>query len=130
MPWHAQLVMIANGEYRPPETTDLLKAMGLVDGMTDLILFLPAGRVRLIEVKLRTTADHAATDVFQDQRELHDELRYLDHIVDIVRGFDELWAIVEEEGLPHRLVATPTIPVQETLDLHRKRRRRVPLAFP
>ena len=45
-PWHAQITMITNGDYRPPETVKLLADLGLVRGIPDLILFIDGGRTR------------------------------------------------------------------------------------
>lgn len=125
MPWHARLMMLANGEYRPPKTTGLLEAMGLEEGLMDLCLLLPRGRTRWLEIKLIRTERHGATGLSDTQRELHDEFRWLDHTVDVVRTFDQLWDIVEEEGIPHRRGARLPPIIQESLDLKPRRRRRV-----
>lgn len=119
MEWDALLGMLANGEYRTPETVDLLERMGMINGMTDLALILRGGRIRWIEIKLANTFRHAATQPTQAQREHHSLLRELDHKVDIVRGVTDLMAIVEEEGVPHRPWAAPA--VQEHFTLSRRR---------
>ncbi len=101
MPWDAKLMMVANGEYRPPETTDLLHALGLERGAPDLQMILHDRRLRWIEVKLDRTDRHARTDLFDEQREFHTELEYFDHQVDVVRSWTELWAIATEEHVPY-----------------------------
>lgn len=111
--------MFPNGEYRTPETLALLKAMGLEDGLTDLLLILPGGRVRWIEVKLARTFHHGRTELDRAQIEMHTELCYLDHIVDVVRGVDDLLAIIDQEQVPHRLIAVP--PRQDHFNLQRRR---------
>jgi hypothetical protein len=121
MPWHAILVLIANGEYRPESTLDLLEAMGLEDGVMDLVMVISGGRTRWIEVKLDRTPEHGRTDLFQAQIEMHGLFGYLDHKVDQVRSLQELWAIVEEEGIPHRPWAEPVH--QDAFDFGRRRTR-------
>lgn len=106
-PIDAILAMVADGEYRPPDTLALLDRMGLLNGMPDLLLFIAGRRTRLIEVKLETTLQHKRTFPSADQRDLHAELAALGHPVDVVRNFEEFWAIVEAEGIPHTLTQPP-----------------------
>lgn len=98
---------IANGEFRREDTLELLLAMGLEEGLTDLALILPAGRLRWLEVKLEQTLIHERTAPNRVQRELHDELRWLDHEVDVIRSLDDLLAILAVEDVPHTLSSGP-----------------------
>lgn len=123
MPWDAVLALVANGEYRPPETLDLLDAMGLENGITDLVMVAAGGLTCWIEVKLAKTSEHPRSDLTPDQRELHDTWTYMGHILRVVRSLEELWAVVEEFNVPHRPWPRPV--VQEAFDLRRRRRRAV-----
>jgi hypothetical protein len=123
MPWDAVLAMVANGEYRPAETLDLLDAMGLERGITDLVMVAARGLTCWIEVKLEKTLEHTRTDLTQTQRELHDTWAYMGHVMRVVRSLEELWAIVEEFAIPHRPWPRPVL--QEAFDLRRRRRRAV-----
>lgn len=120
-PRDAMIALIANGEYRPPQTLDLLVRMGLLKGLTDLQLILPRGRTRWIEVKLESTIEHGKTGLTDEQIEMHDQLRELDHQADVVRSFDEFWAIVEAESIPNTYVRRNAMP-QEMLPFQRRRR--------
>jgi hypothetical protein len=122
LPWNGKLVMIANGEYRPPQTLKLLDAMGLEDGMPDLALV--GGRrhpVRWIEIKLEANINHEKTNCSDVQREMHDLLTYLENQVDVVRSFEEFWDIVEAEDIPHSMGERP--PRQDVMDFRRRRPR-------
>ena len=118
-PWHAQITMITNGDYRPPETVKLLADLGLVRGIPDLILFIDGGRTRLIEIKLERTLRHGATYATPVQKELHDLFDFMDHPVDIVRNPAQFWAIVDAEGIPHDALVLRN---QETFNFGRRRR--------
>lgn len=66
---------------------------GLRKGFPDLVLILPGGRVLFLEVK--------APGNYPDktQRELHDEMRALGHIVEVVRSIDDVRAVFEKHGV-------------------------------
>lgn len=123
MEWDAVLAMWPNGEDRSEETKKLLRAMGLVEGMVDLVLLLPGRRIRLIEIKLRRTLRHDRTGNDRAQDELHDLLRHFDFQIDVVRTFREFWQIVIDERIPHRPIDLGGVQTQFDLDNMRGRRR-------
>lgn len=100
-PLAGMLVAIENGEERDPETVNLLRAMGVLDGMTDLLLLGAGRKVRFIETKLELTPQHNRTDLFDAQREVHLMLQWYGFRVDVVRNAAEFWAIVDAEGIAH-----------------------------
>lgn len=101
-PIDASLIALENGEGRAAETIELLKAMGLEDGLPDLMLLGQRRRIRFIEVKLEATLRHARTELRGEQTAFHDLLGFYGFQVDVVRSWAEFWAIVEAEGIPHR----------------------------
>jgi hypothetical protein len=117
-PLQATLLAIENGENRPPETLELLGAMGMENGITDLALLTNRARIHWIEVKLEATLQHARTDLRPDQREIHDLLVFYDHRISVVRNPDEFWSIVDSYDIAH----LPVPPRHEQLILPRPRR--------
>lgn len=69
---------------------------GLRKGFPDLLLLLPGGRVVFLEVK----APGNYPD--KDQRELHEEMRALGHIVEVVRSIDDVRAAFQKHGIDSR----------------------------
>lgn len=120
-PLDASLIAIENGEDRSPETLELLDAMGLEAGITDLVLLATGARAHWIEIKLAKTDLHAATDVRPNQQVIHNLLRYYRFQVSVVRTADEFWAIVDAMQIHH----LPRPPVHEQLHLPVMRRRRL-----
>lgn len=112
-PLEASLAAIENGEDRSAETLDLLHALGVLDGMVDLVLLLRHGRVRWIEIKLEATLQHKRTGLTGAQRDLHALFGFYGHTVDVVRNAAEFWAIVDAEGISH----APRPPAREQLVL-------------
>jgi hypothetical protein len=118
-PHHAILAMVANGGHRSADTVALLGRMGLVRGWPDLALVTHRARCRWIEVKLERTLQHDRTTLYDDQKEIHDTLAWMDHPVDVVRNLKELWAIVNQEEIPHTLKRWPA--EQSTFDFRKRK---------
>lgn len=118
-PIHARLISLENGEDRSAATLALLHALGVDDGVPDLLLIMTRGRAHWIEVKLDATLTHARTDLFDAQSAFHAGLGGLGHAVSVVRSAPEFWAIVDRYHVPH----APVPQTAEQLVLPRPRRR-------
>lgn len=100
-PLAGTLVAIENGAEREAKTLELLHAMGVLNGIPDLLLLGAGRKVRFIEVKLAATAQHLRTDLSEAQADVHLLLHWYGFRVDVVRTAAEFWAIVDEEGIAH-----------------------------
>lgn len=101
-PLDASLVSIENGEDRPDKTLELLHALGVEDGFPDLALIMIRRRVVWIEVKLEATLRHPRTELRLDQASWHELLQFYGFRTEVVRSWNELLAILDEEKIPHR----------------------------
>ncbi len=97
----ALLVAVPNGGPRKG-VIGILVAEGMLAGWPDLILVLRDGRTIWLEVKLDKAAGQEKTYLKPEQRDIHAQLRALNHPVYVIRSLEDLWAVVDHYGVRHR----------------------------
>jgi hypothetical protein len=84
----------ANGGYRTRGEAGILKALGLVAGVPDLLLWLPDGRTCAVELKA------GSKPLTAPQLRWHDTMAALGHEVHVCRSIDDLEAVLRSHGVP------------------------------
>ncbi len=98
----ALLVAVPNGGPRKG-VIGILVAEGMLAGWPDLMLLLRDGRTVWLEVKIDDGPGQEKTYLKPRQREVHTEIRALNHPVYVIRSLADLWAVVDHYGVPHRI---------------------------
>jgi hypothetical protein len=90
--WH-----VANGGKRSPETARLMKALGVLPGVFDLVLMAPGSRTFFLEAK----ADNGRLS--EDQQWFKGELIKMGFPYVVFRSLDDIRDFILQNNIPNRL---------------------------
>jgi hypothetical protein len=93
----AVVFAVPNGGYRTRAEAGILKAMGVVAGVSDLVILLPDGRVAFVEVKA------AKGRVSEAQTDFLAAVAGFGHMTAIVRGVSDMSDRLAEWGISSRV---------------------------
>jgi hypothetical protein len=90
--WH-----VANGGKRSPETARLMKSLGVLPGVFDLVLLAPGPRTFFLEAKAEQGK------LSEDQQWFKGELIKMGFSYVVFRSLDDIRDFIVQNGIPNRL---------------------------